>query len=84
MDHVVSIVGDFNVIYSNSDWVRQLFQNKGYTLGKKLGIFKKKFNGSNVRKLISRENKNWTTLVPKEVVNLINEVNGIERINSLQ
>lgn len=84
VEHVASIVGSFNVIYSNSDWVRQLFQNKGYTLGKKLGIFKKKYNGSNVRKLISKENKNWTTLVPKEVVNLIIEVNGIERINSLQ
>ncbi|MFX1443137.1 MAG: nicotinamide-nucleotide adenylyltransferase, partial [Promethearchaeota archaeon] len=82
VDHVVSIVGDFDVIYSNSDWVRQLFRNKGYMVGKKLGIFKKKYNASNIRKLISRKNKNWTSLVPKEVANLMKEFNGIERIQS--
>ena len=83
VDHVVSIVGDFDIIYSNSDWVRQLFQNKNYLVGKKLVIFKKKYNASNVRKLISKENKNWKSLVPKEIANLIEEFKGIERIQSL-
>lgn len=83
VDHVVSIVGDFDVIYSNSDWVRQLFQNKGYFVGKKLGIFKKKYNASHIRKLISKKKKNWTSLVPKEVAKLMEEFNGIERIQSL-
>ncbi|GAI80857.1 unnamed protein product, partial [marine sediment metagenome] len=32
---------------------------------------------------ISRENKNWTILVPKEVVNLIKDYRGIERIKTL-
>lgn len=83
VDHVVTIVGDFEIVYSNSDWVRELFQNRGYVVGKKLGIFKKKYNASNVRKLISKERKNWTNLVPNEVVNLIQEINGIQRIQSL-
>ncbi len=82
VDHVVSIVGDFDIIYSNNDWVRQLFQNKSYLVGKKLGIFKKKYNASTVRKLISKENKNWTSLVPKEVANLMKEFKGVERIQS--
>ena len=80
---MVSIVGDFDIIYSNSDWVRQLFQNKSYLVGKKLGIFKKKYNASNVRKLISKEKKKWTNLVPKEIANLMKEFKGIERIQSL-
>ena len=83
VDHVVSIVGEFDIIYSNSDWIRQLFQNKGFLLGKKLVIFKKKYNASNVRKLISKEKKNWTSLVPKEVAILMKEFHGIERIKSL-
>jgi nicotinamide-nucleotide adenylyltransferase len=83
VDHVVTIVGDFEIVYSNSDWVRELFQNKGYVVGKKLGIFKKKYNASNVRKLISKERKDWKILVPNEVVNLIIEINGIQRIQSL-
>ena len=83
VDHVISIVGEFNTIFSNSDWVRQLFQNKGRNIGEKIEIFKKKYNGSNVRKLISKENKIWTSLVPKEVVELIEDFNGIERIKTL-
>ena len=81
--HVVSIVGEFHVIFSNSDWVRDLFLKNGYTLGGKLGIFKKRYNGTNVRKLINKNDKNWTKLVPKEVVSLIKEFNGIERIKKL-
>ena len=83
VDHVISIVGEFDTIFSNSDWVRQLFQNKGINVGEKIEIFKKKYNGSNVRKLISKENKNWSRLVPKEVVKLIGDYNGTERIKTL-
>jgi len=83
VDHVLSIVGEFDTVFSNSDWVRQLFYNKGINIGDKIEIFKKKYNGSNVRKLISKENKNWKSLVPKEIVNLIEEYNGIELIKTL-
>jgi len=83
VEHVVSIVNKFNVIYSNSDWVRDLFLKNGYSLGRKLEIFKKKYNGTNVRKLIRKNDKNWTKLVPKEVVNLIKDYKGIERIKEL-
>jgi len=83
VNHVESIVGEFDVIFSNSEWVRQLFKIKGYKLGKKLTIFKKKYNGSNIRKLINRNNKEWKSLVPKEVAELIIQINGIERIKDL-
>ena len=81
--HVVSTVGEFKVLYSNSDWVRDLFLKNGFSIGRKLEIFKKKYNGTNVRKLIRKNNKNWTKLVPKEVVNLIRDFKGIERINNI-
>ena len=83
VEHVISIAGHFDIIYSNSDWVRELFINKGYRVGKKLGIFKKKFNGSNIRNLINKKDSSWTRLVPKEIVNLITKFDGLERISSL-
>ncbi|MHA2088675.1 MAG: hypothetical protein ACW972_10385, partial [Promethearchaeota archaeon] len=83
VDHVVSIVGEFDVIISNSDWIRELFQNEGYQVGKKITIFKKKFNSSNIRRLIIKSNKSWKSLVPKEVVKLIEKFNGFNRLNSL-
>jgi nicotinamide mononucleotide adenylyltransferase len=70
-------------MFSNSDWVRKLFQNKGISIGEKIEIFKKKYNGSNVRNLISKENRNWKSLVPKEIAKLIVEYNGIELIKIL-
>lgn len=83
VDHVISIVGQFNSIYSNSDWVRELFSNKGIKVEKKISIFKKKFSANNIRRLISKNDKKWKTLVPKEVAELIEEFNGINRIQSL-
>jgi nicotinamide-nucleotide adenylyltransferase len=83
VDHVALIVGEFDVVYSNSDWVRELFKNKGYALGKKIGIFKNKYNGTNVRKSISKEKKNWRNLLPNEVIDLMREFNGVQRIKSL-
>ncbi len=83
VNHVVSIVGNFDAIFSNSEWVRQLFQNQGYRLGRKLIIFKKKYNGSNIRKLINKKNSNWKRLVPKEIFQLMIEFGGIQRIKQL-
>ncbi|GAH05159.1 unnamed protein product, partial [marine sediment metagenome] len=83
VNHVITIVGNFDTIFANSDWVRQLFQNEGYIVGEKIEIFKKKYNASNVRKLISKNDRNWTALVPKEVTHLIKDYNGIERIKIL-
>ncbi|MFX1427999.1 MAG: nicotinamide-nucleotide adenylyltransferase [Promethearchaeota archaeon] len=83
VDHVVSIVGEFNTIFSNSDWIRELFQNKGYNVGSKIGIFKKKYNGHNIRQLIIKNDNSWKPLVPKEVAELIVKFDGINRIKSL-
>ncbi len=83
VDHVISIVGNFNSIFSNSDWVRELFFNKGIKVEKKITIFKKKFNGNYIRKLMFNNDKKWRILVPKEVIELIEDFEGIKRIKSL-
>jgi len=85
VNHVISIVGDFDVVFSNSDWVRILFQQKHFNIGKKITIFKKKYNGTNIRKLICKNDKNWRNLVPKEVIQIIEEssIDGLNRIRKL-
>jgi nicotinamide mononucleotide adenylyltransferase len=71
------------VAFSNSDWVRQLFESKVIKIGKKLEIFKNKFNGTNVRNLIVENDKKLYNLVPKEVITLMEKFNGIERMKHL-
>jgi len=83
VDHVISIVGDFDVVYSNSDWVRQLFKKRGFALGNKIEIFKNKFNGTTIRKLIATKNDDWRKLVPKEVQNIMISNDGLKRIQKL-
>lgn len=85
VNHVVSIVGDFDAVFSNSEWVRILFQQKGFIIGKKITIFKKKYNGTNIRKLICKNDKNWRNLVPKEVIKIMEEssIDGLNRIKKL-
>ncbi len=83
VDHVISIVGEFDSIYSNSDWVRELFRNKGIRVENKITIFRKKFNGKNIRNLIIKNDKIWKTLIPNEVVKLMEKFDGINRIKKL-
>ena len=80
---MVSIIGEFDIIFSNSNWVRSLFENEGFNVGKKLEIFKKKYNSTNIRNLITKNKESWKSLVPKEVVQLMIEYNGIDRIRNL-
>ncbi|MFX1278390.1 MAG: nicotinamide-nucleotide adenylyltransferase [Promethearchaeota archaeon] len=82
VEHVINIVGKFSVVVSNSDWIRELFQKEGYKIEKKIEIFKKKYNGNNIRQLIVKNGK-WKSLLPKEVVDLIVKFDGINRIKSL-
>ncbi|MHA1805624.1 MAG: nicotinamide-nucleotide adenylyltransferase [Promethearchaeota archaeon] len=83
VDHVISIVGNFDMLYSNSDWVRDLFQKKGYKITKKHLIFKNKFNGTHIRNLISKNDKTYRSLIPNEVIDIINQIDGLERIRKL-
>lgn len=80
VNHAISIVGNFNILFSNSDWVRTLFQNEGYSLGNKITIFKNKYNGNQIRNLIRENNDKWKSLVPKEVRIQIEKFDGINRI----
>ncbi|MFX0056791.1 MAG: nicotinamide-nucleotide adenylyltransferase [Candidatus Hodarchaeota archaeon] len=83
VNHVVSIIGNFGILFSNSDWVRTLFQDAGYNVAKKITIFKKKYNGTNIRNLIKNDNDKWKMLVPKEVRVLMDKFDGINRIKIL-
>jgi nicotinamide-nucleotide adenylyltransferase len=83
VDHVFSTVGEFTTIYSNNDWIRELFRNRGFRVGKKIQIFKKKFNGTNIRNKIKNDDESWRKLVPQEVSELIEKYDGIKRLKSL-
>ena len=60
-----------------------MFFDKGIRVGKKFTIFTKKFSGNNIRNLIIKSDKKWRTLVPNEVIEIIKEIDGINRIKNI-
>ena len=82
VDHVRSIISDFDIVFSNNDLTRHLFSEKGYVVKKTPLYNKEKFSGKVIRSRI-RNNKTWENLVPKEVFNIIKKINGENRVKKL-
>ncbi len=82
VDHIVSIISDFDTLISNNSLTKRLFSEKGYDVKETLLYNKDKYSGKEIRKRI-RNDEPWNNLVPPEVVNIIKEIDGIKRIKDL-
>jgi nicotinamide-nucleotide adenylyltransferase len=82
VDHVVQFVPPFGTIYTGSESMRQLFDERKYPV-KMIKIHKPEiFSGTEVRRRII-EGEAWETLVSPVVAKLIHQFNGVKRIQSL-
>ena len=70
-DHVINVLGDFDFVFSNSDWVRALLSRAKKAVWKKIPIEMDKYNGTLIRKLL-KDNKDISDYLPKSVCKLIN------------
>jgi len=82
VSHVKSLSPPFNKVYSGNPLVQQLFKEAGYEV-----IFPKPFHrevhsGTEIRKRMIKD-EDWQSLVPKSTLNIIDEINGCERIKNL-
>lgn len=81
VDHVVSLIGNFDIAYTGNSWVKRLFQRKGIEV--KDVILLKDITATEIRKRIDR-NENWQDLVPIEVVDYIKKIEGVNRIKEIK
>jgi len=79
VSHVVSIVTDFDVVLSNNSFTKKLFSEKEYVVKETALIKREKYSGKEIRKRMM-QNKSWEDLVPKAVVTIINDVDGVKRV----
>jgi nicotinamide-nucleotide adenylyltransferase len=70
VDHVLSIISDFDIIISNNPLTKKLFLEKGYEVKKTVLYNKSKFSGKEIRKRIRNDEK-WDDLVPPQVLKII-------------
>jgi nicotinamide-nucleotide adenylyltransferase len=82
VSHVESLVSDFDVVISNSKLTTTLFNNKGYKVIKTKFYNRNNYSGKKIRENIIT-NKPWEQLIPKTVVDIIKEINGVKRIKNL-
>jgi len=79
VSHVQSMSPDFDGAYSNNPLVIQLFREAGIEIRQSPMFNREVLEGSEVReRMIS--GGDWKSLVPEAVVDVVEEMNGIERI----
>jgi len=81
VDHVTSIVSDFDIAVSNSDFIRGLFEDKEFKTQETPKFNGKKYSGTEIRKRISNDEE-WRELVPEPVFEIIKNINGVKRIKA--
>ncbi|MEM4688075.1 MAG: nicotinamide-nucleotide adenylyltransferase [Thermofilaceae archaeon] len=79
---VVSCCPRFSNVYSNEPLTRLLFEEAGYRVISIPFFDRERFEGTRIRIAIA-EGKEWKDLVPPPVAEVIEEINGIERISRL-
>jgi nicotinamide-nucleotide adenylyltransferase len=80
VEHLITLVPDFDVVYTGNDWTEKCFKDynkKGFKV-KKIKLIPG-INSTTIRNKILK-NQNWQNLVPEKVVEFIERVKGVERI----
>jgi nicotinamide-nucleotide adenylyltransferase len=82
VSHVKMLTPPFNIVYSGNPLVKQLFSEEGYEVRQPPLYDRLHLSGSEVRRRILND-ENWQELVPKASVDLIREINGVDRLKNL-
>ncbi len=82
VSHIRSLTPPFNIVYSNNPLVIDLFSEAGIKV-KKSPLFQRDvYSGTEIRRRMLKDEK-WEDLVPKAVVKVIEEIDGVQRLKKL-
>jgi nicotinamide-nucleotide adenylyltransferase len=82
VSHVEALVPPFDVVYTNNPLTKRLFLEKGYRI-KGMPMYDRTiYSGREIRKKMWRD-ENWGKLVPEQVAEVINEIDGVKRLKTL-
>lgn len=82
VSHVQALVPPFSVFVSNNALPRRLFQEAGYQVRGAPFFERDRYKATGIREGML-EGQGWQALVPKEVVEVVEEVHGVERMRDL-
>lgn len=78
--HIETLVPKFDIVYTGNKWTERCFKGK-YKV-KRVNMLKG-VSSTIIRNRILK-NKNWKELVPKDVVEYINGIEGVERVKDIK
>ncbi|WP_340819496.1 nicotinamide-nucleotide adenylyltransferase [Methanolobus sp. WCC4] len=82
VSHIISMTPPFDVVYSNNPLVVRLFEEAGITVEQPPMYQRDGYSGSEIRRRMLAD-ENWKELVPEEVVDVIDEIDGVNRLKSV-
>ena len=80
VEHVVSIVPKFDIVFSGNEKTLKLFNEEGY-ITREITLIPG-ISATEIRRRMLHEN-GWRELVPKSVVEYIENINGVERVKKI-
>ena len=80
--HVKMMTPPFSIVYSGNSLVKQLFIEENYEVRQPPLYDRLHLSGTEVRKRML-EDSDWDELVPRATVDLMKEINGLERLKNL-
>lgn len=82
VSHIKMLTPPFERVYSGNPLVQRLFLEEGFQVTSPPLYYRDKFSGTEVRKRMLQD-ENWEELVPESVVEVINEIDGVARLQHL-
>ncbi len=82
VSHVKSLTPPFDVVYSGNPLVKRLFKEAGIEVRTPPLYNRKLFSGTEIRKRMIND-EDWQSLVPKAVVSVVEEIDGVSRLKDL-
>ncbi len=82
VDHVCSIVSDFDIVIANNPLTKKLFSQKGYLVKGTVYFNRKEYSGKEIRRRILNDEP-WEELVPSMVKKIIYDIDGVNRLKRL-
>ncbi len=82
VSHINSITPPFSKVYSGNALVKRLFSERGIEVDTPPMYNRKEFSGTEIRRRML-DGEPWEEFVPKAVVDVVEEVDGIKRLKDL-
>ena len=82
VSHLETLVPDFDTVYSGNSLVLKLFKTAGYRIVMPEMVNREVWEGAAIRQAMM-EGDEWEKAVPHQIVNIIHDLNGIEKLQNL-